>query len=133
MNAQPPRKKFSWSWSKLKNYRTCPKRHYEIDLAKNVKEADSEALLWGNQVHDALAKRIDKGIILPPTMQRYDDWPRRILDASTGMKIKVENKLAMDEQFQPCGFFDPSTWFRAVIDVLGILPPASRAAFTIDW
>lgn len=133
MAARAP-KRFSWSWSKLKNYRTCPKRHYHVDLAKDFKEDESEQLKWGNEVHEALAKRIDKGFVLPPTMKRYDSWPQRILSAQeVGMKLKVENKLAMDEHFQPCGFFDPSAWFRGVVDVLGILPPAARGAFSIDW
>ena len=55
-------KPFSWSWSKLKNFRTCPKRHYHVDIAKDFKEDDSEDLLWGNEVHEALAKRIGKGM-----------------------------------------------------------------------
>lgn len=126
-------KKFSWSWSRLKNYRACPKRHYEIDLAKTYKEDESEALTWGNAVHDAMAKRIGKGITLPPTMQRYQDWPARITALKrAGLDVSVENKMAMDEQFQPCSFFDAAAWFRCVIDVK-ILIPDLRGAITIDW
>lgn len=129
-----PRRPFSWSWSRLKNYRTCPKRHYHLDLAKDIKEEESEQLKWGHEVHDALAKRIGQGFILPATMSRYDKWAQRILSTrGPDVKIKVENKLAIDEQFQPCGFFDGAAWFRAVVDVLTVLPPAARAAYTIDW
>jgi len=128
------KKSFSWSWSKLKNYRSCPKRHWHVDLAKDFKEDESEALRWGNQVHDALARRVIKGVELPPTMQRYDDWPQRIRAcADAGLELKVENKLAMDDQFRPASFFDNGAWFRCVIDVLGILPAHTRSAFTIDW
>ena len=45
-------KKFSWSWSKLKNWRSCPKRHYHVDLAKDFKEPPSEALKWGDLFHE---------------------------------------------------------------------------------
>ena len=129
------KKQFAWSWSKLKNYRSCPKRHWHVDIQKDFKEDPSEQLLWGNQVHDAMAKRIAKGVALPNTMTRYDDWPARVLAMASdyGVTLKVENKLAMDEQFQPCGFFDSSTWFRGVIDVLMLLPPEIRSAVTIDW
>ena len=127
------KKNFSWSWSRLKNFRTCPKRHWHVDIAKDFQEDPSEALTWGNQVHDAMAKRIMKGVAMPNTMQRYDDWPQRVLAmGSDGIKLKVENKLAMDEQFQPTGFFDNATWFRCVIDVLG-LGTDEKTAFTIDW
>lgn len=127
------KKPFSWSWSRLKNYRTCPKRHYHVDIAKEFKEDESDALLWGNQVHDAMAKRIARGVALPNTMQRYEDWPARVLAMTAdGIELKVENKLAMDKMFQPTSFFDASTWFRAVIDVLGLNRP-KRSAFTIDW
>lgn len=127
-------KKFAFSWSRFKNYRTCPKRYYEIDVTKNVKEEPGEALLWGNQVHEALAQRINGGLKLPITMQQYDDWPQRILSLKEdGVQVLVENRLAMDEHFRPTAFFDQSTWFRSVVDVMMILPKALRAAITIDW
>ena len=128
------RRPFAWSWSRLKNYRTCPKRHYHLDLAKDIKEEESEQLKWGNDVHEALAKAVGQGFILPATMTRYNKWPQRLASIrGPGVKIKVENKLAIDEQFQPCGFFDGAAWFRAVVDVLCILPSETRAAVTIDW
>lgn len=126
-------KRFSWSWSKYKNYRTCPKRHYHVDIAKDFFEEKSEALEWGNQVHDAMAKRIAKNLQLPPTMARYEDWPKRVVALrAAGLDVSVENKMAMAEDFTPTGFFDPATWFRCVIDVK-ILVPQERAAITIDW
>ena len=54
-------KPFAWSYSRLKNFEVCPKRHYEIDIAKNIKEEESEALLWGNTVHRSCADRLSKG------------------------------------------------------------------------
>lgn len=136
MNApfrQPPKKKpFSWSWSKLKNFRTCPKRHYHVDLAKEFKD-DSEQLRWGNQVHDAMAARIGKGTKLPPMMEHYEDWPQRIMTLKdAGYKTLVENKLAMTEKRRPSAFFDAATWFRGVLDVI-IMIPEYRAALVFDW
>lgn len=125
-------KPFSWSWSKLKNYRTCPKRHYHVDIAKEFKEEESDSLKWGNEVHDAMAKRCgDKQVPLPPMMQHYGQWPQTIdkLRAS-GLTIKVEQKLAMSEKFTPTSFFDAATWFRGVADVLGL---ATSSALTVDW
>jgi len=126
-------KKFSWSWSKLKNYRTCPKKHYHVDLAKDFKEEDSEALHWGDQVHKSMASRIAKGTPLPRMMEHYEDWAARIVALrDQGRKVLVENKLAMSEQFKPTSFFDAITWFRGVIDVL-VLDEAQHVAATFDW
>jgi spore coat polysaccharide biosynthesis protein SpsF (cytidylyltransferase family) len=44
-------KPFAWSYSKLKNYEVCPKRHWHVDVKKDFKEAESEALKQGNLVH----------------------------------------------------------------------------------
>lgn len=128
-----PMKRFSWSWSRLKNFRGCPKRHYEIDLAKNFVDVESDALVWGNAVHEAMAKRIGNELALPPTMQRYEDWPRNVAALKRlGFDVSVENKMAMDATFRPTGFFDAATWFRCVIDVK-LMAPQFRSALTIDW
>lgn len=127
-------KPFTWSWSKLKNYRTCPKRHYELDIAKTTKEEPTEMLLWGNQFHDAMAKYIGKGEPLPVTMKRYTKRPDDLIRMRDqgGYKVMVEQKLAMDKEFQATAFFDNHTWFRAVADVLVIVPEYNNA-ITIDW
>jgi hypothetical protein len=124
-------KPFAWSYSKLKNFRSCPKRHYEIDIAKTYKDDDSDALVWGNQVHDAMAKRCGKGVKLPEIMEHYNEWPTRIdVLRAGGFNIKVEQKLAMNDKFKPVGFFDNTAWFRGVVDVLGL---GTRKALGIDW
>lgn len=126
-------KPFAWSWSKLKNYRSCPKRHWHVDIAKDFAEAESEQLKWGDLVHKSMAARIDKGTPLPLTLQHYEDWPARIASLKTsGHQILVENKLAMTSAFTPTEFFDNATWFRGVVDVLAIAP-AGNAAFSFDW
>lgn len=124
-------KPFSWSWSKLKNFRTCPKRHYHVDLTKDYKEEESEQLLWGDQVHKAMAARCSTGKPLPLTMQHYDKWPKEIDGwREAGMTILVEQKLAMTKDFRPVSFFDASAWFRGVVDALAL---ADRVAFAFDW
>lgn len=125
-------KKFTWSWSKLKNFRSCPKKHYHVDIAKEFAD-DSEALTWGNTVHESMAARIAKGTPLPAIMSHYEDWPARIVALKDrGMKVLVENKLAMSEKFSPTSYFDNTTWFRCVVDVLAIDEPVG-IALAFDW
>src|SRR5262245_23820403 len=126
-------KPFSWSFSRLKNFRTCPKRHYHVDIAKDFKEEEGEALTWGHGVHDALAKRIANATPLPRTMEHYEDWAKRICSLRDhGFQVLVEQKLAMSEDFKPTSFFDGKTWFRAVADVLAI-NKEQHAALAFDW
>lgn len=121
-------KPFAWSYSKLKNFESCPKRHYEIDIAKNIKEEESEQLLWGNQVHKALAKRVSLGSPLPPGMDHWEKWCERIL--AGGGTIAVEQQLAITREFAPCAWFGPDAWYRGIADVLKLNGPVALA---VDW
>ncbi|HLL29018.1 MAG TPA: PD-(D/E)XK nuclease family protein [Xanthobacteraceae bacterium] len=125
-------KPFTWSYSRLKNFETCPKRHYHLEVAKDVKEEESEQLLWGNQVHAACAARIAKNTPLPITMTSFEPWCQKILAGADqpGVRILVEQKLAITKEFGPCGFFDAPVWFRAVGDVIKVAGPV---ALIVDW
>lgn len=119
---------FSWSYSRLKNFEICPKRHLHCDVLKDAKDDDSEQLLFGNKLHEALAKRISADVPLPMPYDGYEKWAKWALEA--GHDLKVEQKLAMREDFSPCGYFDNKVWFRGVIDVARVREPV---AAIIDW
>lgn len=125
-------KPFTWSYSRLKNFETCGKRHYHLDLAKDVQQPPSEHLDWGSLVHDSAAAYLSKGTELPAGMPRLKLWCDRILKARTTLQAKllVEQKLAVTEQLKPCAYFDADVWYRAVIDVLAVAPPV---AMLVDW
>ena len=121
-------KEWAWSYSKLKNFETCPRRHKAIDLDKTFKEEESDTLVWGNQVHDALAKYIDKDVPLPATMtdlQYYADMGKRV----QGQRF-VEQKYAITKDYGPTTYFAKNVWFRGIADVVGIRGPV---ACVLDW
>lgn len=127
------KKKFAWSWSRLKNWRVCPKRHYHVDLAKDFVEVEGEQLKWGNQLHEAMARYIERGVPLPKTMERYEAAAKQIVQhKDAGADVRVELKLAMDDQYRPTQWFDGATWFRGVVDVM-YLAPHTRTAAALDW
>ena len=97
-------KPFSWSYSKLKNYETCPKRHWHLDVAKDVKEEESEHIQYGNALHKALAERIEKNAPLPKPFEKFDEWCTKVVGAGNA-KILVEQKLAINKDFGPCSWF----------------------------
>jgi RecB family exonuclease len=123
-------KPFSWSYSRLKNFESCPKKHYEVDIARNVKEEESEALATGNEAHAALAARVSKGTPLPAAFANYEPWAARVAHGGPGITLLVEQKLSITKNFAACGYFDKSCWFRGVGDVIKI---AGRVALVVDW
>jgi hypothetical protein len=126
-------KPFAWSFSKLKNFEVCPKRHYHIDIQKDIKEDESDQLEWGNFVHKHMAERIKKSTALPEAMKHFEKWIDKVIapigdDEKT--VILVEQKYAINKDFGATTFFDKSAWFRSIADVLKINGPV---ALLIDW
>jgi hypothetical protein len=123
-------KPFSWSYSKLKNYETCPSRYYHVDVRKTFKEDDdNENLKWGNMVHAALAKRLHEDVPLPKGMQEYEKWCARIR-AGSGYQLLVEQKLAIDSNFGASSWFGDGAWYRGVADAIKVVGPV---ALVVDW
>lgn len=137
----------SWSFSKLKNWRDCGRRHAEVDLAKRWQgEGGNEHIEYGNAVHDALEKRVFHGTSIPKHLQgalRMDleGAAAKVLQgagtaaewsAKNGGILLPEQQLGMTQDFQPCEWMDrtKNVWLRAKIDVTKILGPG---AVLYDW
>lgn len=121
-------KPFSWSYSKLKNFASCPKRYYNVDIAKAFKEAPSEALTYGDELHKAFQNRIGKGKPLPKGFEQFEDHCVRLL--GVGGTQKVEQKLAITKELGACEFFAKDAWFRSIADFLTI---KGSVALVIDY
>ena len=127
----PRIKPFAWSFSRLKNFEVCPKRHYEIDLAKTVKEPGGQALDWGQYVHDKLADRCGpKRIVLPADLAMYEPWALKVIGSTPAENIFVEQGLAMTKDFTSTGNFDSDVWLRVKCDFYKIVGDVALAA---DW
>lgn len=126
--AEPAKKPFAWSYTKLKNFEACPKRHWHYDIAKDFKEPESEQLRWGNEVHKHLEKRVVKGTPLPKELEQFEPWAAR-MRAGEGT-IFGEQQLAIDAEFKPCLWFDKRAWYRAKADVMKI---NRRVGIVVDW
>lgn len=122
-------KAWSWSFSKLKNYEECPKRHYEVDIAKSVKEKENDALLWGNEVHDGMKTALTVAPHkLPDSMASYQYWIERVL-AGPG-KLFVEQKYAIDKDFNKTSWFADNAWYRSIADAVRIF---DQVGLALDW
>lgn len=134
-SASGERKPFTWSYSKLKNYKACAKKHLEVDLLKNFEEPPSPQLTEGNRFHEAMKLAVSANTPLPKEFIKYQKWVDQLTRVSNDFQIiQVEQKLAMTRDYKPCGYFDSNVWFRAVIDYLKILPFARYdLAWAVDY
>lgn len=110
----PPRKPFTWSYSAVKAYENCPKRHWHLAVAKDYVEPPSPALEEGNALHQAFDQRIRKGKALPVAYAVYEPVLAKIINAPG--ETFSETKLAVTKDLRPTTYFAPDVWFRVVVD-----------------
>jgi hypothetical protein len=118
---------FAGSYSKLKNYETCPKKHYEVDIAKNYQD-ESDQLAWGNRMHKALADACTGKTPLPEELKDYQKWVNKVR-AGPG-ELLVEQKYALTRDFQATEYFGPRVWWRSIGDAVRVDGPV---ALGLDW
>lgn len=120
----------AWSFSSLKTFTTCPKKFYHAKVAKDVKEPEGEAAMYGKEVHSAAEFYVRDGTPIPAKF----DFIKPALDSL----IKIpgdkhcEFKVALTESLEPCDFFDKECWFRGVADLL-IVNEEKGEARVIDY
>lgn len=123
-------KPFAWSFSKLDGFETCPRRLKFVDILKTFQEGPSPARDFGSDLHKALEDtcRSEGETPIPAKFKEYEDIAGKVL--RLGGRKSYELKLAIDEQGQPCAYFDRQAWYRGVIDVAAI---KGSAAVILDY
>lgn len=129
-----PSRPFSWSFSKVNNFVTCPKKYYHTQVAKDVTEV-YEHRSYGDEVHEMMADRLMKARKLGPAYAHWERWAEEILSDvdRTTVILAAEKELAITEDFQPCEYFDKKkvVWCRGKADILKIYPDGR--AYIGDW
>lgn len=124
----------AWSHSRRKDFIECPKAFYHKNVAKKghpdkIEFTQTQPMIDGNLIDDALTQRISKGTPLPPQYAPYEGMAAAVL-AAPGAKY-TQLKLALDQTFRPCGYMEwDRTWVRAIYDVAVI---DGAHAFIGDW
>jgi PD-(D/E)XK nuclease superfamily len=120
-------KSFSWSYSKLKNFETCPLRYKAVDVDRSVEQTRSEALDDGDELHEAMKSRVVGSTPLPPHLIYMERWAEKLTRMLHPLQIiQCELKLSTDRQGKPTGYFDRTTWLRTKIDYLRFLPTEEK-------
>lgn len=118
-----------WSWSSLEAYETCPKQFYETRIAKSIPFVETEAILWGNEVHKAFETKIRDDAPWPERMSAKWHAIALSMRSAPGDKF-VEKELAVNTQLKICGYWDDDAWNRGKDDL--VIVNGSKA-LTVDW
>ena len=121
-------RKTAWSYSRLTNFETCPKKFYHLNVAKDVKEKEGEQIRYGKLVHKALEERVGKGKKLPMQLMYLEPYAAMLAD-SKGEKL-TEQQLCIDANFKPVDWFSKQAWCRAIIDLAVV---NDRNAVIVDY
>lgn len=118
----------AWSYSRLSNYETCPKKYWHQSVARDVTEEKGEAATYGDEVHKSFAKFFKTGIELPLHLRQYSTQLKQIA-AAPGDKI-VEQQIALDANFNQVEWFSKDAYIRVISD---LTQHNGKHAVTWDW
>lgn len=111
-------KPFSWSYSQLNGYETCPRRYQAYNVTKEVVEKENEQLREGKDIHSAFEARINLGTKLPLGMGMHEPLMKRLTEVPG--QVYGERRLALNDSFEPVTWFSPGAWFRQIIDYTNV-------------
>jgi CRISPR/Cas system-associated exonuclease Cas4 (RecB family) len=119
---------FTWSYSSLKEYITCPKQYQEVKVLKNYQKEMTEQILYGNQVHKALENYIKDGEPLAQNYQRFAPLMDTLKEIPG--EFHPELRMALNFDRKACKWSDPECWVRGIVDFLVI---DGEHAFIVDY
>jgi hypothetical protein len=124
----PSKPIIAWSHSALDTFDLCPKKFYHTKLKKDFKESFNSAADYGQQAHKHFEDRLLLGKKLPLDLMQHETFLARIA-AAPGDKYG-EQKLAINNRYEPTGFFDSDVYGRAVVDYMIV---HKHTCLIFDW
>lgn len=123
----------AWSYSSITLFDQCPKKYYHLRVARDIKEPESDAMLYGTAVHEAAENFMRDDTPIPEQFAYMEPYLTKLKSIS-GEKL-CEHKMGIKRvngRLEPCDFFDPDAWFRGVADLL-IIDREKGEARVIDY
>ena len=121
-------KRFSWSFSAINDFDTCPYQYAAKRFFETVKFEDTVATIWGTRVHDAMEHRLKHGTPLPEGMEQWEKYAR-VMESRQGM-MYPEDAITYNLNGELVSWFAKDAWARMKIDVLII---DGDTAYIYDW
>ena len=119
-----------WSYSSLKTFQQCPKKYYHTKIAKDVREPDTKATLYGKRMHTVAEEYIRDGKPIPPEFE-YLEPTLQMLAAIPGEK-HCEVKLGLTRDMKACDFDAPDVWWHGIADLV-IINEEKGLAHSVDY
>ena len=119
-----------WSHSALKDYEGCARRYHEVKVLKKFPFTDTQATLYGKELHEAAEFYIKDDKPLPPQFAFIKDT-LDALKAKPGRKL-CEHEMGVTADLRPCGFMDKDVWVRGIADLL-IIDDDNLTARVVDY
>jgi CRISPR/Cas system-associated exonuclease Cas4 (RecB family) len=119
-----------WSYSSLKTFQQCPKKYYHTKVAKDVKEPDTQATLYGKDVHLAAEEYVRDGKPIPVKYE-YMKPVLETLNSIPGEK-HCEVKLGLTKDLQACDFNASNVWWHGIADLV-VINKDKGLAHSVDY
>jgi hypothetical protein len=105
----------AYSYSAIKEFNTCQRKYYENKVLKLHPHVDTQATMYGKEVHKALEDYIGQDIPLGghSRFQGIADNLKNI----EGTK-HTELEMALDENLEPCAFRSDKAFIRGIADLV---------------
>ena len=104
-----------WSYSRLSTYEDCP-RQYQYSYVENLPgfRPESPAASRGSAIHTMAEEYLlGKRMIYPPELQKVSAHAMSL----KAKKATAEQKLAVNDKWEPDDYKSPTAFFRGIIDV----------------
>lgn len=109
----------AWSYSSISTYITCPRKYYAEKVSKEVPFTDTEATLYGKELHLAAEEFIRDGKPIPPQFAYIQPMLDKLValpgDKYCELKVGIAKQ---DGRLVACDFFASDVWFRGVADLV---------------
>lgn len=120
----------AWSHSSLKDFEGCQRRYHEVKVLKNYPFTQTEATIYGNQVHEALELYVKEDKPIPPEYAQFQPIVDSLLKKPG--RALPEYEMALKADLSPCHWKSPEVWVRGIADIL-ILDDENLTAWVGDY
>lgn len=118
------------SYSGIKAYETCARQYHEVKVLKKYPREETEATIYGTQLHEQAELFIRDGRPLDPSFAFLQPVLDQ-LNAMPGRKM-CELEMGVLEDLSPCGFHDEGYWSRGIAD-LAVINDENLTARVFDY
>lgn len=119
---------FTWSFSSLNDFESCPKKYYETRVAKNYIFQDTPQTIYGKEVHLALEEYVRDGKPLAKNYLRFKDMVDTLINIPGDKHCELE--MALTKEKTKCAFDDENRWVRGIADLIIV---DGDKAFIVDY